>query len=253
MDDYREHRIQYGQYAGIHRVYWNSSICKQYEKIDNVKRWAIDREIAVGEWVESLDGSCCQLIAKRTHIDSKGRAHTFHRFPMCTITSYYTMKGEYRYNNFFASLAARNGDIPYRRGETGYHQKIRFISFILAGINPLKAYRIAFDYYTTVSIASLHRKITKILTDKDIQMEIQKQLTPFIEELESRLTEKSLIEELDLLIRNSKKGSREHRENLEFVLKLLNKIPSNGSAKQIEQASYEEVPLPQLNKKESTE
>jgi len=244
MDIYREFRILSGQFAGTHRVYWNNDICRKYEHIDTIKKWAID-SLEVGDWVESLDGSCCQLLDKRIYTDKKKRQHTFYRFPMTTITSYYTMKGISKWNNFFASLSSRSYQLTNSKADSYTHQKVRFVAYIINGINPLKAYRLAFNNYTTMPIASLHRRVTNILKERDTLMELREQLAPFRDELEQKIDNKTLLGHIEALLENSVKGSKEHRENIRFVLELLNKT---SQKKQIKDIEYEEMdePVPML-------
>lgn len=243
MDIYREYRIQSGQYAGIHKIYWNSDICRQYEQIDTVKRWAIDKNLEVGDWIESLDGSCCQLLSKRTFTDKRGREHTFYRFPMTTITAYYTMKKVLKWNNFHASLSSRNSGLANSKPNSSIYQKIRFVSYIINGINPLKAYRLAFNHKYTISIASLHRRVTNLLKEREVIMELKEQLAPFRKELENKVSNQTLLEHIEKLLQFSKLGSKEHRENIKFVLELLNKIPSKKKIEDVEYEEAEEIPL----------
>ena len=78
---------------------------------------------------------------------------------------------------------------------------------------------------------------------------------PLVEKLGEEFTDDRLIKELDLMLDNSRKGSSDHRENIKFIMALLNKLPETlnpgkGKKNMAVEIDYSEVQPPQLGQAE---
>lgn len=256
LDLYRTFKVAKGQYEGEYKLYFNRTVAAHYLP-ENIKiyKWG-DNECLnaeAGDYIESYDGSVVILIRKRIYT-SKATQMPFYffRFPMCTITAYTPKTKPVKFREFYAQAAYLNKGMVVPRIERGSrNQKIRFATMIISGVHPFKAYRIAFSKLEPIQINTLHRRINMLITDEVVQKEIKDQLLPLAERLGEEFTDERLVKELGLLLQASRKGSDAHRENIKFIMALLNKLPDamypNGKNKKIAaEVPYSEVRPPQL-------
>lgn len=225
--------IPRGNFEGQYRVYWNAHILQKYEPDTTLQIWGDCWDADVGDWVESYDGTCLQILKIRTHQDKQKkypRLYRFFRFPVSTIYAYqnkHEIKYREFYGNFMTAHKDKQGHMPLSM--TGKeNQKIRFVSMVLRGLNPIKAWRVELGKNLgPVEIPQIHRRLNVLMNDKVIIRELKDQLAPFLTEMEKSFTDESLVTEIKSLLENSNKGTVVHRDNIEFVLGILNKMPVN--------------------------
>lgn len=243
-----------GMYKGEYRIYWNRYIYEKLEPGSRLYKWGDCSKSLAGDWVETYDGTCIQILDKRPYTAKNGsRTHHFYRFATATVYSWTLHKtGITKYRQFQGNfMTAGRHSLKMTTMKGNDHQKVRFASFLANGINPLKAYRIAFNFSVTLDIVSLHRRVNQMIGDKVVQKELVVQIAPLVEQLSEEFPDDSIVLELKTLLDSSKPGSADHRENLKFIMNLLGKLPERitGGRKQklVEQAEYEDLePPPQL-------
>lgn len=248
MNMYREHKVYHGNYQGTYRIYWNADACREHENNVRIKRWRFD-ELEIGDWVESDDGTVAQLLDIKV---SKGNKPVyFYRFAFTTVTSYkYTNKegiNIHKYNKFNANYTPINSSSVSTIYPERANSKIRFATYIALGINPTKAYQMVYFNWSKKfsSKTSLQRKATNMIKDKVVKQELMNQLSEFRDKLNSKFNDEIIIAHIEELLSFSKKGSREHRENIQFVLEMLGKKEMKDDSNAVD-AEYEEVKPPML-------
>lgn len=256
---YRIITLSDGQHKGEYRLYWNEVICRLLEDNPSILKWGDCLNAQAGDWIVTYDGTVMQALSRREYIDKWGRKFIFFKFPIATVYIWQTRKEGWKYRQLFGNFMSVERHSMVKTWTGTDNQKIRFASLIIAGINPLNAYRMAFNNQTTLPIASLHRKVNQLMTDEIVRKEIITQLQPLADKLSDEFNDDRLVRELDLLLANSRKGSDAHRENIKFIMALLNKLPSAmypGSKKDKSLAidtTYETIAPPVLGiKKEET-
>lgn len=229
IDLYRIFKVDKGDYKGEYRLYFNRKVAEYYLPDRKIYKWGDDEclQAEAGDYIESYDGSVVMLIRKRVYTSKKTQVpFYFFRFPMSTITAYVTKTKGIKFREFYGQMAYINkGEIVPKIRQGSDNQKIRFVSMLLSGVHPFKAYRIAFGKFDPIEIGNLHRKVNKLMTDEVVRTEINEQLVPFIEQLNEEFSDNKIVQQLKLLIDNSRKGSDAHRENIKFIMALLNKLP----------------------------
>lgn len=252
---YRVFTVSRGNYIGRHRIYWNPSICEYYEKV-KTKQWRDDPNIEIGDWIESDDGTVAQLLQIMKNFKDIVR---FYRFPFTTITAYKVKTGEWKFNRFLASYVPINAtktgilegkDRGYDKGK--YQQtKIRFATYLCMGIDINKAYKLCFQQTVFKSnfdsTISYNRKVMNMLKDEIVQAEIRNQLATFDEKLGATIPEEKLIKHIDDLLNYSVKGSKDHRENIQYIMKLTGK-DGFKDIKNIKEAEYNEIKPPEITR-----
>jgi hypothetical protein len=232
---YREVINQTGQFAGTYRVYWNKHILKLMEPETRCHPWLDSWDAPVGDYIESMDGTCLLLLDKRELKDKDVRYTTrFFRFPVSTIVVRKYPDGTVKYRDFYGNFmtASKSTQEQQPRSFIGKdNQKIRFASLILQGLNPIKAYQAVHSWRATTPIHSIHKRINKLMSDEIVVKEIKNQIVPFMSEMGKNFTDEELIKEIKSLLKNSVKGSPAHRDNIEFVLHLSGKMPKETTQK----------------------
>ncbi|WP_448506065.1 hypothetical protein [Immundisolibacter sp.] len=247
---YRIITLTKGLYEGEHKLYWNSYICKLFEHCERVYKWGNNEvlDAVAGDWVETYDGTVFQILHKRIYKDKKrNRQFVFFRFPIATVYAWETLKG-YKYRQLFGNfMSMSRGNMKSNTIAGSSNQKIRFATYLVSGLNPLKAYRLAFNNYATLPVTTLHRRVNQMITDEIVKKELFEQLEPLVEKLNTEFSDQRLVDELKELLDRSRKGSDAHRENIKFIMALLNKLPdamypNNKNKKIATEIQYQEVP-----------
>lgn len=251
---YRIITLSSGQHIGEYRLYWNETICRLLEDNPSILKWGDCLNAQAGDWIITYDGTVMQALSRREYIDKSKRKFIFFKFPIATVYIW-QRKDKWNYRQLFGNFMSMERHSMIKAWEGTDNQKVRFATLIIAGINPLNAYRMAFNNHMTLPIASLHRKVNQLMSDEIVQKEIITQLQPLADRLSDEFNDNRLVKELDLLLANSRKGSDAHRENIKFIMALLNKLPAAmypGSKKDKSLAvdtAYETVAPPQLGAK----
>ena len=244
-----------GNFKGKHRIYWNAYICNLYETAP-IFKWDTKEchNAVVGDWIDTLDGTVMQILDIRDHPSKNNkRVHRFYRFCTATVYSWTRQKDDliqYRrlQGNF---MTASNHSLKMTTKSGSQNQKLRFAAYIVSGINPLKAFRLAFSYYQTDTITTLHRKVNTMINDDIVKKEILIQSEPLIDEISEAFPNNRFVTELNELLTHSKKGSKDHRDNILLIMDLLGKLPSRLSTnkpnpKDTDEVPYDEVSIPQI-------
>ena len=224
---YRIITLSKGMYQGEYRLYWNRYICEQFESNITVVKWGYCTSIKAGDWIETYDGTLLQCLDRRDYYDKrKNRRHfIFIRTPIATVYIWETKEG-YKYRQLFGNFMSMNRSTMRQKTVAGSsNQKIRFATYLVSGLNPLKAYRLAFNNYATLPVTTLHRRVNQMITDEIVKKELFEQLEPLVERLNTEFSDQRLVNELRELLDRSRKGSDAHRENIKFIMALLNKLP----------------------------
>lgn len=243
-----------GLYEGQHKLYWNTHICKLYEKNVKIYKWGQIEVLnaEAGDWVETYDGTVFQILHKRIYKDkNRNRQFIFYRFPIATVYAWETKTG-YKYRQLFGNfmnMSRNNMRMNTLAGSD--NQKLRFATYLVSGINPLKAYRLAFNNFATLPVTTLHRRVNQMITDEIVKKELFTQLEPLVEQLNTEFSDERLVRELKELLERSRKGSDAHRENIKFIMALLNKLPdamypNKANRKLAQEVAYQQVTPPAL-------
>lgn len=225
---YRIITLTKGQFRGDYRLYWNTHICKLFEPEPYIVKWGDCEAIKASDWIETYDGTVLQCLDRRNYYDKRkwNRHFIFIRTPIATVYIWQTKAG-YKYRQLFGNFMSMNRH-KMTTGTTlagSDNQKIRFATYMISGLNPLKAYRLAFNNFATLPVTTLHRRVNQMITDDIVKKEITDQLEPLYERLNTEFSDDKLVKELGILLQASRKGSDAHRENIKFIMALLNKLP----------------------------
>ena len=218
-------------YAGTHFIYENEDEFRSKVTTSNVKlhRWTIDSfyDYEVGDYVVAEDGYVVQILAVKEMKSKKVRIgkSIFIRFPMGTFAVYEKADCTVHYPRFYAQFTT--GDKASASGRcrsnfTGMKDeaKKRFANLLFSGIDNRKAYRIAFNYKRFITNCQIDKKISDMMKDEIVITELKILSKPVQDKIDNLFSIDKMIQHLDSLLSNCKKGSASHRENLRFILKL---------------------------------
>ena len=96
----------------------------------------------------------------------------------------------------------------------------------------------------------LNEKVLSLITDKEVVAVINENKVELQDKIKEAFSDDRMVKELMDLLDRSRKGTDAHRENIKFVLALLNKLPDSmvnkklKSVNEIPVTPYEEVPPP---------
>ena len=228
----REYVIREGSmYEGTHNVYENADECRSAVQNPgiNIHKWGVDdyKQFQVGEYVQAEDGYVVQILVIRemkSKKQRKGRT-VFIRFPMGTFAVYEKADGTVSYPRFYAMFTAGDKASAGGRSRTNFtgnadEAKKRFATMVAEGFDHKDAFRTAFNYYRWLTPSQREKKITKLFRDDVVIEELRELLQPYNDSINNKFPDKLLLKHLDVLLTNSAKGSRQHRENLRFIMAL---------------------------------
>lgn len=249
----REYTVNSGLYKGIHFIFDNSEeLLKKFPNI-NIWKWRDNQfdSYEVGDWVKADDGYYIQILNIRKLYTKKDKynINTFVRFPVGTFCVYRKRAGGFNYPKLLASISKLDTSSIsgyYRNLDRDVMQKVKFASYVLAGVEPGKAYILAFKPMQALTTYQYKRKAITLMADEIVKHEIKTQLQHFNSKVDDVFSVERIINELDLLIKSSRKGSKDHRENLELIMDLKGlKERSTGYKKEtkISNAQFEEIPV----------
>lgn len=254
---YRIVKLTKGQFEGEYKYYWNKHIFSLLEPHRTFYQWGSPEIIKAvpGDFIEAFDGIIVPLLDVRKYTDKKNRRFHFCRFPTATTYYYFTATNELKFRQFQGNfMTAGRNSLKMNTIPGSENQKVRFVSYLVAGLHPFKAFRLAMNNNSTLPVTTLHRKVNQLVNDEIVRNEISTQLAPFMNELDQKFDDKRLVNELDMLLERSRKGSDAHRENIKFILGLLNKLPDHmkeknkKSFKEIPETPYNEEKIPEFGK-----
>lgn len=249
----REYRIYNGNFEGTHLIFDNS--IELLEKYPNAKLWMWrDGQLdsyQVGDWMKAEDGFYIQILHIRNMLRKKDKMNinTFIRFPVGTFCVYRKRDNTFTYPKLLASISKLDsGSISgqYRNLDRDAMLKIKFASYILAGVEPGKAYLMAYQPIQRLTPYQFNKKALTLMSDEIVKNEVKNQLETFINKVDEKFPIERIITALDDLLTCSRKGTKNHRENIELIMELKGlKQRSPALVKEkakIQEASYEEIP-----------
>lgn len=247
----RNFYIRSGKFIGTHLIF--DSIEEFQASMPGVeyKSWnSLDpREIKNMDWIEADDGYIIQCL--RINVMKMKKAFPYptwtFRFPIGMFSMRQNKSGEFKRMNFYAQFAkADKGSlsaVPRSLRSIPDLQKVKYATLITAGVPVHRAYLMAFwdRNMRPQSSQVLLRKAAMALNDDVVRTELKSQLDMFRKKLDDRFDLDRLIDEVDDLIRHSKKGSDAHRENLKFLMVLKGMVQEKGKASSRAVAEIEEA------------
>ena len=240
-------RSEKSPYFGLHKVYESpEEFNKDFPGV-KLKRWSefLPEEVQDGEWLIADDGYVVQLLKKSgPYVTKRDKTCYFFRFAMGTFVGYWVKTlSIWKYRNFCAQFTAgrRNAATSeYKiRTDKGILEKIKFATLLASGVKPMSAFNLSITYGAYLTREQAIRKVLNLLRDEVVQKEIKNQLVKFREDIDEKFGDKRLVEELDMLLKYSKKGTIAHRENINFIMELRGIIQPEPSRKKIAQQAEE--------------
>ena len=218
-------------YAGTHFIYENEDEFRNKINSPNVKlhKWAIDdfKYYQVGDFVIAEDGFITQILAVKEMKSKKERVGktVFIRFPMGTFAVYEKADGSVHYPRFYAMFTTGDKGSASGRSRCNFtgmkdEAKKRFANLIFSGIDSRTSYRLAFNFKRIITNYQIDNKISGMLKDEIVIKELTILSKPVQDKIDNLFSIDKMIQHLDSLLSNCKKGSASHRENLRFILKL---------------------------------
>jgi hypothetical protein len=257
----RDFTIRSGKFSGKHNIYDSEDEAKS-NSIKFTKPWYAD-SVDVGDWVVSDDGYVIQCLGKYKLVNKRHRSgqHTVaYRFPNGTFYAYVDAHGQKHIKNFYAVASASHknslGNTP-RIGRYMTSKKKLFVTLVAGGMDVYSAYIKAYQV-RTFSRNGILVQINKLMDDPVVRKELMEQLQPFAKQLEAQIMEKTgadsltsfLIEQITSLVTDPKSQyPKEKRENIKLLINLIGQqlgIAISKGKKEVQEAEYEEVPIPQL-------
>lgn len=236
---------------GEHIIYDNP---KEFERERPGMKWYIwgyadIEKTEVGHWFRVDDGYVIQILHIKRFAGKTGQDTYFVRVPMGTFPVYMTRKG-WKWRQLYAQFSSpHKGSISQRsRLYTGGHiEKIKFATLLISGVNLTLAVKMCYPNLHRINKNQLLIKAAKLMDDIVVRSEIKTQLAKFKGDVQEKFGDERLIEELDLLLARSRKGSDAHRGNIQFIMELRGLYePTNGKAnkkmKSVQEANFTEVP-----------
>jgi len=245
----RDYKIYNGNCEGTHYIYDNKEeLLKDYLDI-KIWEWRDNNldSYEIGDWIKTDDGFYVQILkTRKLYNKEKRNINTFIRFPMGTFCVYRRKDSGFTYPkllSFISKLDSSSISGSYRNLDRDVMQKIKFATYILTGVEPHKAYILAYKPITSLTSYQCKRKAVKLMNDKIVRNEISNQLQTFVTQVDDTFSIERLVTELDRLLTLSKAGTKDHRENIEFIMELKGiRKRQNSKPGKIEEISYEEIP-----------
>lgn len=248
----RNFYIRLGKYVGTHIIFDSIAEFKESMKDTPYRSWnSLDpNDLKAMDWVEADDGYIIQCLRAGT-LGSKRKAFKYptwiFRFPVGDFSMYRKVTGEYRRMNFYAQFAKADkgslSSVPRSLRSIPDLQKVKFATLITAGMPVHRAYLMAFwdRNMRPQSSQVLLRKAAMALNDEVVRTELKSQLDMFRSKLDDRFSMENLVDEVDELIKHSKKGSDAHRENLKFLMVLKGMVQEKGTPSSVKNIRVEEA------------
>lgn len=257
----RDFTIRSGKFSGKHIIYDSEDEAK-INSIKFTKPWYAD-SVDVGDWVVSDDGYVIQCLGRYKLVNKRHKSSQYtmaYRFPNGTFYVYMDAHGQKHIKNFYAVASASHknslGNTP-RIGRYMTSKKKEFVTLVASGMDLYSAYIKAYQV-RTFSRNGILVQINKLMDDPVVRKELMEQLQPFAKQLEEQIMEKTgadsltsfLIEQITSLVTDPKSQyPKEKRENIKLLINLVGQqlgIALAKGKKDVQEAEYEEVPMPQL-------
>lgn len=252
----REFRVRRGLLKGEYIIY--DSIKEFQDNNPGVEYKVYPDDIdnlEVGDWVQAEDGYILQLLHIKKPFLRGDNPNKVTQYFFCNSTPYATRgKKGVKTRKFYGQFAYPNN---HRLSDGIVDIKINealFMDMVLRGEPILKAYYLCLHKkQRPVNKIRATIEIFNIFRNKKIMEAFDNKLPTLLTELAKEFDEKWVKDQLKDLIDNSKKGTKDHRENLKFIMELQGMVtkgmiaqspsqPKLPSKSQSEDASYEEIP-----------
>ena len=237
-------------FVGEHTIYDSTEEFEEKNPGKKWKKWGFEdpNEITIGDWFRVDDGYVIEILKlKRFHPETP-KDTLFIRVPMGTFSVYMTRKG-WKWRQLYAQFSVpHKGSISQRSRiyHGGMIDKIKFATLVISGVSLTQAVRMVTPSLHHITKTQLLLKAAKYMNDEVVQVEIRTQIAKFNDDIEKKFGDERIINELDLLINKSRKGSDAHRTNIQFIMELrrMYEQQSNGKNKirNAEPAEYKVVP-----------
>jgi len=243
-------------FAGEHIIY--DSVEEFKEKVGSeypLKKWGVGpiEELKAGDWVIADDGYIVQILRIKSFPNKNGSRTFFVRVPMGTFAVYFLKsKIETETKGWVWRQMMGQFGLPQKSSinhrsrlfSPGKINKIKFATLFLSGIPMTKAIKIIYPNTKYLTKNQLLIKATNLMDDKVVQAELREQVSKFKDDIEDTFSNERIINELDLLLERSKKGTDTHRNNIQFIMELKGMYTSQKKIKKsdIQDVTYTEVP-----------
>lgn len=216
-------RNEHSRYHGEHSIYDN--VEEAYFHNLKPKKWFPKEELEVGDWIEADDGGVMQLLGKRYLKNRHGQITWCFTFCNGIVAVYYGKKTEpVKIGQLYAFIVKKDKSCIGDRHQINAAKTEVFARLVIGGMDIFKAYHILHkDKQNYIS----QSKILELVESKRFRRALMQEVKTFQKELDEKLTNTSLVDEIVSLIRHSVKGSKEHRENLMFAMKLKELLPKD--------------------------
>lgn len=235
----RKYFIRTGKYSGEHFFFESEKEFRNFFPNEIIFKWGRDnyKTLKTGMWVEAEDGYIVECLNANKLINKKKQIIYYFRFPNYIGYVYYRTDGKPHASKYLAGVSKvrDNSFAETFKYYNLFETKVKFATFVMAGMSLKEAYRKAAKFPHRISKS----RLLSLMSDKVVINQIQSNLETLKKGIESKFSDERLLKELDELLTMSEKGSNAHRLNIEFILK-LRQIIKNKNVEDIEEAKYEE-------------
>jgi len=228
-----------GQFKGNYKIYDSVKEFEENEKgkmykYEYLREEMLEKEVKVGEWVETIDGYVTQIlrISKYEDVGKKKKVFRVYIPNMVAKIIFINHKMTYM-QRLYGALTGRNlqgGDPPSFKSDNKLTRaKIRsdlMHNIFDIGMGIKLAIEDVVNKYDKVGDKINRKGIEKVLrgmlTEEAFLQEIRKRDGNFLEKFndDEAFSNDKLIEYIKDLMDNVKKGSKEHLETIELLLKI---------------------------------
>lgn len=232
-------------------IYFNREVFNKLNDTNaKIHKWRdidILNNLEVGDYIECDDNMVVKCTKLRTYKDT---VFVYTNVSLAQVRKY---KDKLYFSKLLGGYTPLRNDrgmnAKYPISKEGVKKRV-FASLISNGIHPYKAYRTAYRRKSTMSDDQLNHKVLSLITDKEVIKVINENKIELQDKIKEAFSDDRMVKELMDLLDRSRKGTDAHRENIKFVLALLNKLPDSmvnkklKSVNEIPVTPYEEVPPP---------
>jgi hypothetical protein len=247
----REYWVDKGKLRGYYNIYDSPQEFMEKNPGVELYRWGqkLPEDMKIGDWVRAHDDYVCQVL-KIIRMVSPNQVTHFVRFPMSTV-AVKKYKEKVRFYEFYAMFTPFMKDSMKRMNVEEYKkrnltERIKFAGLILAGVNPIAAYKDCFG----PKIVTLHHilyKIKLLLKDEMVGQIIMDKFTEISQKINTEITDEQFVEKIVEHWKKVKPGDKLFIPTVKFVGELTGKLtPQVKKLKNIEEAQLLEEDPPEL-------
>lgn len=239
-------------YPGEHPIYESIEEFKRERGDISLIKWGegSPETLQAGQWMIVDDGYIIQILKVKSYQNKQLATTYFVRVAMGTFPVYYTKSNGWVWRRLYAQFICGNKtSLSHRRpnlGGIGTIDKIKFATLFLSGIPITKAILAVYPRVRSLTRHQLLLKGINLMNDEVVKTEIRDQIAKFSGDIEEKFGDARIIEELDMLLIASEKGSIVHQKNIQFIMELRGLYNNQTSQKKLgskaENAEYTEIP-----------